>query len=194
MCEHCALVPTFGQQSFALAISNPIFEPTFYHDAMKFSHWRDAMQAKIEALEANNTWSVMPPPPGKVAIGSKWVYKVKYHSDSTIGIYKARLVAKGYTQKEGIDYNETFSPMMKFITVRLVLTLAAMKQWHILQLDVNNTFLHGDLLEDVYMSLPWGLHSKGETKGKGEFVQGAHGPLVCKLNKSLYGLKQASRQ
>ena len=152
------------------------------------------MQAEIEALEANNTWSVMPPPPGKVAIGSKWVYKVKYHSDSTIGIYKARLVAKGYTQKEGIDYNETFSPMVKFITVRLVLTLAAMKQWHILQLDVNNTFLHGDLLEDVYMSLPWGFHSKGETKGKGEFVQGAHGPLVCKLNKSLYGLKQASRQ
>lgn len=94
---------------------------------MKFSHWKDVVQAEIEALEANNTWSIVPLPPGKVAIGLKWVYKVKYHSNGTIERYNARLVAKGYTQKEGIDYDETFSPMIKFIIVRLDIALTAVK-------------------------------------------------------------------
>ena len=139
------------------------------------------MDKEIEALEVNNTWSLVPLPPGKTAIGCKWVYRIKHLPDGSIERYKARLVAKGFTQKLGLDYSETFSPVAKSVSVRIVLSLAAVKGWVLHQMDVNNAFLHGDLVEDVYMSLPPGFHSKGEG-------------LVCKLNKSLYGLKQASRQ
>ena len=139
------------------------------------------MDKEIEALEVNDTWTLTPLPPGKSTIGCKWVYKVKYLLDGTIERYKARLVAKGFIQKLGLDYSETFSPVAKSVSVWIVLSLAAVKGWSFHQMDVNNAFFHGELLEDVYMCLPPGFHSKGEHH------------LVCKLNKSLYGLKQASR-
>ena len=168
-------------KSLVLAVSAAPSELVSFHQAVQFPEWRAAMDKEIKALEVNNTWTLAPLPPGKTAIGCKWVYRIKYFPNGSIERYKARLVAKGFTQKLGLDYSETFSPVAKFVSIRIVLSLATVKGWFLHQMDVNNAFLHGDLVEDVYMSFPPGFHSKGEG-------------LVCKLNKSLYGLKQASRQ
>lgn len=105
------------------------------------------MKREIQVLEENGTWTLEPLPSGKKAIDPKWVYKIKYKPDGEIERYKARLVAKGFTQIEGIDFHETFAPVAKFVTMRSLIAVAAKKNWTIHQLDVNNAFLHGDLVE-----------------------------------------------
>ncbi|GJW90560.1 retrovirus-related pol polyprotein from transposon TNT 1-94 [Tanacetum coccineum] len=136
------------------------------------------MNLELAALEANHTWSITELPPGKTPLGNKWVYRIKCKADGTIDKYKARLVAKGFTQQEGIDFHETFAHVAKMVTVRALLATAIHNNWQIAQLDINNAFLHGDLIEEIYMKLPQGYPSPSKTS-------------VCKLQKSLYGLKQA---
>lgn len=155
-------------------------EPKNFWQAIKDPRWREAMKNEINALEENKTWTLEYLPPGKKAIDSKWVYKIKYKLNGEIERYKARLVAKGFTQIEGIDFHETFVPVAKLVTVQSVIAVAAKKNWTLQQLDVNNAFLHGDLDENVFMKIPQGFAKKGET-------------IVYKLKKSLYGLRQASR-
>ena len=133
---------------------------------------------RIKALEDNTTWEIVDLPPGNRPISCKWVYRVKYNFDGTIQRYKARLVIRGDHQVKGFDYNETFAQVAKMTSVRCFLTVVVAKGWELHQMDVNNAFSHGNLEEEVYMRMPprFSLSASGK---------------VCKLRKSLYGLRQA---
>ncbi|KAK3005787.1 hypothetical protein RJ639_017277 [Escallonia herrerae] len=155
-------------------------EPHSYKTASHDPKWRAAMQAKIDALEANGTWTIEDLPPSKKPIGSKWVYKIKFNSEGSIERYKARVVVRGDTQVEGLDYTETFAPVAKMVSVRVFLAVAVIKNWELHQIDINNAFLHGDLHEEVYIRPPPGFSPSSSNK-------------VLRLRKSLYGLRQSPR-
>ncbi|KAM1956212.1 hypothetical protein ACFX16_025655 [Malus domestica] len=166
------------------ATKHPILssvEPTCVSQAVKDPLWRHAMSNEFNALIRNGTWELVPFLPSHNLIGCKWVFRIKRHPDGTIDRYKARLVAKGFHQRPGVDFSDTFSPVVKPTTIRIVLHLAVTHGWPIRQLDVNNAFLHGTIRENVYMVQPPG------------FVDSNHPSHVCKLRKALYGLKQAPR-
>ena len=159
-------------------------EPTSHADAMASpdAHlWLAAIQAEYESQQSAGTYELTELPSGRQAIGCKWVFKVKRHADGSIDRYKARLVARGYSQKEGLDYKETFAPVAKFASIRTLLALAAHQDYEVHQMDVKTAFLNGDLDVDLYMQQPEGFLVAGQEE------------LVCKLRKSIYGLKQAGR-
>ena len=128
----------------------------------------------------NQTWTLVKTPDSRKPIGCKWVFRTKENPDGSVNRYKARLVAKGFHQRAGSDFQETFSPVIKPVTVRTVLTIAVTNKWIIQQIDVNNAFLNGTLEEEVFMQQPPGFAASDKS-------------LVCRLNKAIYGLKQAPR-
>lgn len=159
-------------------------EPECYEEAMQVDEsikWELAMNDEMDSLLSNHTWELANLPKGKKALHNKWVYRIKEEPDGSKR-YKARLVVKGFQQKEGVDYTEIFSPVVKMVTIRTVLGLVAQEDLHLQQMDVKTAFLHGDLDKEIYMKQPEGFEVKGKES------------LVCKLKRSLYGLKQAPRQ
>ncbi|GJR84409.1 putative RNA-directed DNA polymerase [Tanacetum coccineum] len=143
-------LPSSNQQSSTVHPLSNFFSYEKFSDSHKafLAAITDAMQREIKALEENDTWTIEDLPDGKRAIDSKWVYKIKYKPNGEIERYKARLVAKGFTQREGVDYHDTFAPVAKLVIVRSLLDIAVKKEWITHQLDVNNAFLHGDLHEE----------------------------------------------
>lgn len=150
-------------------------------EALSNPCWRYAMSLELTALLRHGTWQLAIPPKGCNIIGCKWVFRIKRLADGSIDRYKARLVAKGFNQTLGLDYEETFSPVVKPVTIRTVLSLVVMQGWSLRQLDVNNAFLHGSLIETVYMKQPPGFRDPEKPDH------------VCCLQKAIYGLKQAPR-
>lgn len=135
------------------------------------------MREDLEALRKNQTWDITVLPQGSKPISCKWVYKVKRNANGTVKKFKARLVARGFLQKYGLTYHDSFAPVAKVVTVKIMLTYVVLNKWNVYQMDINNTFLHGTLEEDVFLTPPQGFE-----------VPNGH---VCKLKKALYGLKQA---
>ncbi len=170
--------------SYALVTSSG--DPVTFQEAISSqekSKWMQAMVEEMESLHKNKTWELVELPKGKRAIGCKWVYKRKEATSEKEGErFKARLVAKGYSQRKGIDYDEIFSPVVRHTSIRVMLALVAHFDMELEQMDVKTAFLHGDIEEDLYMEQPEGFSQPGEEQ------------LVCKLTKSLYGLKQSPRQ
>jgi len=147
--------------------------------ALKDEGWTNAMGEEVESFHETHTWDLVPPNPEFTPLGCRWVFKTKLKADGTLDRLKACLVAKGYEQEEGVDFVETYSPVVRTATVRSILHLATIYKWEIKQLDVKNAFLHGDLKETVYMYQPPGFENQDRPD------------YVCKLNKAIYGLKQA---
>lgn len=160
-----------------------IMEHQTFHEAVTGSYneeWRKAIDEELKAHRINGTWKMEHLPPGKATIGHKWVFKIKESLDQSPR-FKARLCAKGFTQRRGVDYEEIFSPVVRHESIRILLSIAAEQDLKIEQFDIKTAFLHGDLCEEIYMEVP-----EGVTKDTPE--------QVCRLQKSLYDLKQASRQ
>jgi hypothetical protein len=156
-------------------------ESTSFEEASSHDEWKKSMKKEYDSLVKNGTWKLVNPPFGTKPIDCKWVFKNKYRSDGSLKNHKARLAEKGFSQKEGVDYEETFSPTTKYDTICTLFSMATHNGWNIHQMDVKTTFLNGDLKENVFMSQLEGFVVKGQEH------------KVCKLIKSLYRLKKSPR-
>ena len=158
-------------------------EPKSYEEAVAgpdANEWKEAMNKEHQSLLKNQTWSLTELPSGRKTIKSKWVFKVKTNEDGSVDRFKARLVAQGFSQRHGIDNDETFSPVATKATIRILIGLKA-QGWHLRHVDVDTAYLNADIDAELYISQPKGFEKRGD---QGEV-------LVCKLRKAIYGLKQA---
>ena len=165
-------------------VESEIDDPSTIHEALngkRSDQRKEAMKSEYSSLIKNDTWELVPPPEGKNIVGSRWVLKVKRNEDGSIDRFKARLVAQGYSQVKGVDYEEVFSPVARYTSVRSLLALAIAQDLEIHQMDVKTAFLNGSLDCEIHMSQPEG------------FVDPDRPNHVCKLKKSIYGLKQSAR-
>jgi hypothetical protein len=168
--------------SYVVLMSKIIdLEPSTYEEAAKQQVWKDAMMEEYQSIMKNDVWEVVPRPEGKSMVTSKWIYKIKHAADGNIEKYKARFVARGFSQKEGEDYDETFSLVARYTSIRSTISIASVMGWKLHQMDVKTAFLNGVIEEEVYIEKPQGFVIHGKE---------SH---VCKLKKALYELKQAPR-
>nr|KYP36589.1 Retrovirus-related Pol polyprotein from transposon TNT 1-94 [Cajanus cajan] len=173
---------SFGSDFYTYLVEN---DPISFSEAISSSDaifWKEAIRIEIDSINENNTWTLVDLPKGAKPIGCKWIFKRKYNPDGSIEKYKARLVAKGFTQKQDIDFFDTFAPVARISSIRVLIALASIHRLVIHQMDVKTAFLNGELEEEIYMTQPEGCEVPGQEN------------KVCRLLKSLYGLKQAPKQ
>jgi transposase InsO family protein len=156
-------------------------EPTCFEETIQRKEWADAMTEECQSIIKNEVWEIVPRPKSKDVVSSKWLFKIKHVAGGSIEKYKARFVTRGFSQKEGIDYEETFTPVAKYTSIRTIIALAAKMKWKLHQIDVKTAFLNGVIEEEVYIEQPQGFEVEDRK---------SH---VCRLKKALYGLKQAPR-
>jgi hypothetical protein len=156
-------------------------EPTYFEEAIQRKEWADAMTEEYQSIMKNKVWEIVPRPKNKDVVSSRWLFKIKHDVDGSIEKYKARFVARGFSQKEGIDYEETFVPVARYTLIRTTIALAAKMKWKLYHMDVKITFLNGVIEEEVYIEKPQGFEVEDMK---------SH---VYRLKKALYGLKQAPR-
>lgn len=156
-------------------------EPCNVEEALSHHAWKLAMDEEYQSIIKNDVWDVVPRPKGKSVVSSKWLFKIKHNDDGSIEKYKARFVARGFSQKEGMDYEETFAPVARYTSIRTIIAIAASKGWKLHQMDVKTAFLNGVIEEEVYIEQPEGYEIQDRL---------TH---VYRLKKALYGLKQAPR-
>ncbi|KAL4342366.1 hypothetical protein GQ457_08G025750 [Hibiscus cannabinus] len=180
--EHQLTAPYTPQQNGVVERKNrTIMDMVRVRKAASDKKWMNTMKEELNMIEKNQTWELVDRPNHKKAIGVKWVYRTKLNPDGSVHKYKARLVVKGYAQMFGVDFSETFSPVARMDTVRLLLALSAQKGWLVHQMDVKSAFLNGYLKEEIFIEQPQGFTVQGEDE------------KVYRLKKTLYGLKQAPR-
>jgi hypothetical protein len=154
-------------------------EPTCFEEAIQRKEWVDVMTEEYQSIIKNEVWEIVPRLKSKDVVSSKWLFKIKHAAVGSIEKYKARFVARGFSQKEGIDYEETFLPIARYTSIRTIIALPAKMKWKLHQMEVKTSFLNGVIEEEVYTEQPQGFEVENRK---------SH---VCKLKKTLYGLKQA---
>ena len=156
-------------------------EPSTYAEVASQQCWKDAMMEEYESIMKNDVWEIVSRPDGKSVVTSKWIFKIKHAANGSIEKYKAKFLARGFSQKEGVDYDETFAPVARYTSIRTIIALASAMRLRLHQMDVKTAFLNGEIEEEVHVEQPDGFVVHGKESD------------VCRLKKALYGLKQAPR-